>query len=368
MSNINNEMIATAELAIKRAKEQFDQELDYTEQSLLRLEHLLIQAHQQFTILAQDDKKKNEAGYHTAKIWGSYLGEYLRHKWGGNWTERNTERFLIITGIELSPIAFVYQRITSLSDYSIEKYMTEIALLIQKGNTNDATLTLDGKKQEFHTSVITSTFIGLLSLSIVALIFFGAWLFYRMNLLEKSLTKTQNELVIMQTDLTNLQSEQTIMQTNISNTRSGMTLIQTDLSNTSSALASTINTLTYVQGLAENANRYAHSHNIYSDSRLKIDVTEIKDSLDGILSLRGVHFFWNTSEYPDMGLNDELQIGFIAQEVRQVYPELVSTDENGFMTVDYAKLIPVLVEAIKQQQLMIVDLQQQIIELQQNSK
>jgi len=68
----------------------------------------------------------------------------------------------------------------------------------------------------------------------------------------------------------------------------------------------------------------------------------------------------NTTKYPDLGLSNDPQIGFIAQELEQVYPELVSSDQNGYKTVDYVKLIPVLVEAIKQQQLMMIDLQHQI--------
>ena len=126
--------------------------------------------------------------------------------------------------------------------------------------------------------------------------------------------------------------------------------------------------LDYVRALAENADRYAHNHSSYSDERLKRDVTPINGALDGILSLRGVDFFWDASKYPELELNDNAQIGFIAQELEQVYPELVGMDESGFKTIDYAKLSPVLAEAIKQQQLLIVDLQLQIDTLKQDHK
>jgi hypothetical protein len=144
--------------------------------------------------------------------------------------------------------------------------------------------------------------------------------------------------------------------------------MQSGLNSIRSTLSSTISTLGYVQGIAENANKYAHSHTSFSDGRLKTNITQISDPLKGILSLNGVNFFWNTSKYPELGLNNDPQIGFIAQEVEQVYPQLVNTSENGFKMVDYVKLVPVLVEAIKQQQLMIVDLRRQIIDLQQISK
>ena len=43
-------------------------------------------------------------------------------------------------------------------------------------------------------------------------------------------------------------------------------------------------------------------------------------------------------------------IGFIAQELEIIYPELVKTGSNGYKSVDYSKLTPILVEAIKAQQ------------------
>ena len=104
-----------------------------------------------------------------------------------------------------------------------------------------------------------------------------------------------------------------------------------------------------------------------SDLRLKKDVAAIKDALDGILSLRGVTYRYDTSGYPEMGLSKDPQIGFIAQELEQVYPELVKTREDGFRLVNYAQLVPVLVEAIKQQQSMIDELQEHVRELQRTS-
>ena len=54
-------------------------------------------------------------------------------------------------------------------------------------------------------------------------------------------------------------------------------------------------------------------------------------------------------------------IGFIAQEVEEVFPELVNRNpENDLRSVDYISLIPVLVEAIKEQQQQIDDLKQQL--------
>ena len=104
-----------------------------------------------------------------------------------------------------------------------------------------------------------------------------------------------------------------------------------------------------------------------SDVRLKTGIAKIKDALNGVLALRGVTYAYDTAKYPEMRLSDGPQIGFIAQELEQVYPELVKTKENGFKAVNYAQLVPVLVEAIKEQQLLIEELKRQVGELQESS-
>jgi hypothetical protein len=57
------------------------------------------------------------------------------------------------------------------------------------------------------------------------------------------------------------------------------------------------------------------------------------------------------------------QIGLIAQDIQQVYPELVLTDEKGYLGVNYIGLIPVLVEAIKEQQNEIDNLKNELLNL-----
>lgn len=50
---------------------------------------------------------------------------------------------------------------------------------------------------------------------------------------------------------------------------------------------------------------------------------------------------------PDQKFPEQHQIGFIAQEVEKVLPELVHTDTNGYKSVAYINVVPVLVEAVK---------------------
>lgn len=55
----------------------------------------------------------------------------------------------------------------------------------------------------------------------------------------------------------------------------------------------------------------------------------------------------------DNRVSEKKQFGFIAQDIQKVFPELVSSDENGYLSVDYTGLIPVLIEALKEQQVVI---------------
>jgi hypothetical protein len=87
-----------------------------------------------------------------------------------------------------------------------------------------------------------------------------------------------------------------------------------------------------------------------SDARFKTNVQTFNNALDAILSLRGISFDWDRQAWKEKNFPAGRQIGFLAQEVEQVLPELVSTDRQGYKSVAYANVVPVLVEAIKQQQ------------------
>jgi len=79
-----------------------------------------------------------------------------------------------------------------------------------------------------------------------------------------------------------------------------------------------------------------------SDQRLKDNVTPIDDPLAKVLSISGNTFDWN--EKSNKSGHD---VGLIAQEIEKVLPEAVTTRDNGYLAVDYHKVIPLLVEAIK---------------------
>ena len=81
-----------------------------------------------------------------------------------------------------------------------------------------------------------------------------------------------------------------------------------------------------------------------SDLRLKENIQPLDFSLEKLLSLNGVQYDWkNKTVY-----GDQHQIGFIAQELEKVFPEVVYTDkETGLKTVSYGQLLAPVVEAIK---------------------
>jgi len=91
-----------------------------------------------------------------------------------------------------------------------------------------------------------------------------------------------------------------------------------------------------------------------SDARLKTNITTLSDSLNKISSLRPV-------TYKQIGNEQSGEhLGFIAQEVEPILPELVGTDINGYKSIDYASFAPILVGAIQEQQSEINELKSNI--------
>ena len=83
-----------------------------------------------------------------------------------------------------------------------------------------------------------------------------------------------------------------------------------------------------------------------SDKRLKTDLTKIDNSLSKVNTLNGYQFIFN-NDAPEH-LANKKSYGLIAQEVESVLPHAVDERPNGFKGVDYEKVIPLLVECIKE--------------------
>lgn len=115
-----------------------------------------------------------------------------------------------------------------------------------------------------------------------------------------------------------------------------------------------IGTTTPGYPLQINGNAFANSWQTPSDARLKKNISPISDALATIQHLQGIRFEWRGARERLVGKTldlptDEPQIGFIAQEVETVLPEAVSTAKgDGLMSVQESKIVPVLVEAVKE--------------------
>jgi hypothetical protein len=108
-------------------------------------------------------------------------------------------------------------------------------------------------------------------------------------------------------------------------------------------------------------NVYASNFPLSSDARFKKNITPITtDSITKLSRLQGNHYQWRTKEFEEKNFSEGTQLGFIAQDMQKVFPELVHEDKDGYLSINYTGLIPVLTEAHKQQQKTIESQQTQI--------
>ena len=95
-----------------------------------------------------------------------------------------------------------------------------------------------------------------------------------------------------------------------------------------------------------------------SDKNLKTNIIPIENAIDKVLQLKGVEFDFISSD--DTGYLGVHQIGLIAQDVSKVIPEVVSKNNDGTLGLSYQHLVPLLIEAMKEQQEQINDLKRRI--------
>jgi Chaperone of endosialidase len=85
-----------------------------------------------------------------------------------------------------------------------------------------------------------------------------------------------------------------------------------------------------------------------SDRRFKRDITPFGSVLKQLTALQPVHFYWRAAEFPDRHFGEAQTYGLIAQDVEQVFPELVVTGEDGFKAIDYSRLPLLTIQAVKE--------------------
>ena len=107
-----------------------------------------------------------------------------------------------------------------------------------------------------------------------------------------------------------------------------------------------------------------------SDIRWKENVKPIENALSKILKIGGYEFDWkelSEEEKKTQHGNEGHDVGVIAQEIEKVLPEVVTTRENGFKGVKYEKIVPLLIEAMKEQSDTIEKLTERIKNLEKGS-
>jgi hypothetical protein len=103
-------------------------------------------------------------------------------------------------------------------------------------------------------------------------------------------------------------------------------------------------------------NVYCSGAYLPSDEKLKENIQPLNNGLDKLMKLDVKTFNFKTTEYPELNLPAEKQNGFIAQNLENVFPELVKFNPAkkeqpiDFKAVNYIGMIPVLTEAIQEQQ------------------
>ena len=100
-----------------------------------------------------------------------------------------------------------------------------------------------------------------------------------------------------------------------------------------------------------------------SDKRLKKYIKNIKNPLDKISKINGVTFEWKKADdrmKKEVHSFEGNDVGVLAQEIEEVLPEVVVTRDSGYKAVRYEKIIPLLIEAIKDQQKQIDELKSKL--------
>jgi len=96
-----------------------------------------------------------------------------------------------------------------------------------------------------------------------------------------------------------------------------------------------------------------------SDISLKDNIRPIESAIFKVKQIRGVTFDWN-EKAGELEQQKGHDVGLIAQEVEKVLPEVIQIRKDGIKAISYEKVVPLLVEAIKEQQVTIENLTKRI--------
>ncbi len=93
---------------------------------------------------------------------------------------------------------------------------------------------------------------------------------------------------------------------------------------------------------------WANGATYASDARFKKNIRILEGStLSKVVQLQGVNYEMNQENFKNQNFSSTTEMGLLAQDVQKIFPEVV-TEKDGYLGVDYAKLVPALIESIKE--------------------
>lgn len=132
--------------------------------------------------------------------------------------------------------------------------------------------------------------------------------------------------------------------------------------------STSLRTSGYIESYGDIAGAYGYFVEVYtsSDERIKTNIVNLPSSTNKLFSLRPVNY--NLLKESQTSQGNRLHYGFIAQEVKEIFPDLVSENKDSLMAINYTALIPMLVQALKEQNDKIKSLEDRIVKLENVSK
>jgi hypothetical protein len=147
LATVNPQMEILAEGAVTAARDKFSVSLDLTENSLQQLEMLLQQAHEGYKQVASSRKSPNISIDNTVRTWGSYFGEVIRRRLGGDWIVDQKEVFLQIGSRRLDPLGQVRSRVVEGPLKNVQSFYKELKSGVQKNLMGQSKETVEKLKE-----------------------------------------------------------------------------------------------------------------------------------------------------------------------------------------------------------------------------
>ena len=211
-TDINTNILKESEYTVKTAKKELGKTLDYSVNSLKDLDLLIEHVRNHFLNLKNEGKLADQTIQRASVSIGCYLGEVIRRAYGGTWEAKNNVlNVLAISGKEVSPIRYIFDRLTKDSTYSLDKYWSDIEQLIYP---HEKDITVGGIKESVKSN--KKLFIGAGVIFICGVLAMLAGALY-LNIKATNKFKSQLESFLAEAEKISVMTEQGVSYQNFSN-------------------------------------------------------------------------------------------------------------------------------------------------------